>query len=155
MSAVVITMALMVLGVALVAVEVLVIPGFGVIGALGIASVLGAAYVAMTEIGSSYGLLALMGGLAAAAVLLWYVPRTRLGKAMVLQAETRGGAADPELRKLVGREGVTLTPLRPAGAVSIGDEPVDVVSDGRYIEPGTRVRVVQVAGSRVVVEPVS
>ena len=30
---------------------------------------------------------------------------------------------------------------------------MDVVSDGVYVEPGTRVRVVRVDGARVVVEP--
>jgi membrane-bound serine protease (ClpP class) len=53
----------------------------------------------------------------------------------------------------LGAEGLTLTPLRPAGSARIGDEPIDVISDGRLIEPGTRIRIVSIEGARIVVQP--
>ena len=53
---------------------------------------------------------------------------------------------------LVGREGVALTTLRPSGAALIDDERVDVTADGEFIEKGTRIRVIEAEGPRIVVE---
>lgn len=47
-----------------------------------------------------------------------------------------------------------LTALRPSGTINTGDKRIDAVSNGTFIEEGTRVRIVEVHGSRVVVEPV-
>ncbi len=52
---------------------------------------------------------------------------------------------------LLQKEGLALTSLRPAGIAQIGEERLDVVSDGSYIEKGEHVRVVQVEGARIVV----
>jgi len=60
----------------------------------------------------------------------------------------------PSDESIVGAEGVTVTPLRPAGAAMIHGKRVDVVTDGVYIGEGQRVRVREVHGSRIVVDPV-
>lgn len=52
---------------------------------------------------------------------------------------------------LIGKKGETMTPLRPAGTVSIDRERLDVVSEGSFIEAGKTVEVVKVEGSRIVV----
>lgn len=64
-------------------------------------------------------------------------------------AATAGG------RQLIGRVGVAVTVLRPAGVVELDGEPVDVVTRGEYLEPGTPLKVVAVEGNRVVVEAVA
>ncbi len=51
----------------------------------------------------------------------------------------------------VNDTGVAASPLRPAGKVRFGQEYVDVVSDGTFVNPGEEVRVVQVRGNRIVV----
>jgi membrane-bound serine protease (ClpP class) len=145
---------LMVAGLALIAIEVFVIPGFGVIGILGIGCAIGSAYLAYAELETPYSAIAIAGGIVGAGVVFWFVPRTKVGKSMVLKTQTLGRAANPELAALLEREGNALTPLRPSGSVEIDDRPVDVVTDGEYVEAGTRVRVVRVEGGRVVVERV-
>jgi membrane-bound serine protease (ClpP class) len=73
------------------------------------------------------------------------------------QAEADTGADNPahaELAALLGAIGVAATPLRPAGKTQFGDAFVDVVADGGYIPPGTRVQVIEVEGNRVVVKEV-
>ena len=52
---------------------------------------------------------------------------------------------------LLGKTGDTITPLRPSGTVVVGNERIDVVSEGSYIEANRKVEVVQVEGSRVIV----
>jgi membrane-bound ClpP family serine protease len=145
---------LLVLGVALLAAEILVIPGFGLIGLLGIASTLGAGLVAFSQLGTGWGIAALGGGLAVSGLMGWLLPRTAAGKQLVLRESQRGiRAGDATLLALVGVEGETVTPLRPAGSARVDGRVIDVVADGIYVEAGARVRVAKVEGSRVVVEP--
>jgi len=58
-----------------------------------------------------------------------------------------------ELRAYAGREGVTLTPLRPAGSVEIDGERLDVVTEGGFVPAGARVTVVKVDSGRIIVRP--
>ncbi len=57
------------------------------------------------------------------------------------------------LEHLVGKRGITTTPLRPAGKTRIGDRVIDVISDGEIIPAGTDVAVAKVTGSEVLVRP--
>lgn len=66
-----------------------------------------------------------------------------------LRDETQPYGVD--LQSLLGEEGVAVSVLRPAGKAQIGGRYVDVVSDGPYIQRGSRIEVVEVAGNRVVV----
>ncbi|HSQ41111.1 MAG TPA: NfeD family protein [Fibrobacteraceae bacterium] len=57
--------------------------------------------------------------------------------------------------ELVGKEGVTTSMLKPWGKVEVAGQVLDAVSLGEYIEPGTPVRVLDVAQNRLKVEPLS
>jgi len=52
---------------------------------------------------------------------------------------------------LQGKTGQAVTHLAPAGKARLDGQFLDVISDGRFIEKGTRVRVVEVAGNRILV----
>jgi membrane-bound serine protease (ClpP class) len=54
----------------------------------------------------------------------------------------------------VGEEGQAISPLRPSGKMQIGDAMVDVVTEGEFVEAGSRVQVIAKQGTRVVVRPV-
>ena len=56
---------------------------------------------------------------------------------------------------LLGKEGVAVTDLRPAGTARIGDERVDVVTEGEYVAQGSPVRVLRSEGYRHVVAMVA
>jgi membrane-bound serine protease (ClpP class) len=63
-------------------------------------------------------------------------------------------SVDRRIADLVGREGVTLTALRPAGMALIEGRKVDVVTLGDFIEKDAPIRVVDNSGNRVVVRQV-
>jgi membrane-bound serine protease (ClpP class) len=96
--------------------------------------------------------------LAAGATLAFlsrYLPRSRLGRALILKdaigapgGTTATSTAPPTL---LHREGVAETALRPTGKALIEGRRYDVVSDGDFIEQGIAVEVVEVAGTRIVV----
>ena len=65
----------------------------------------------------------------------------------------RHAAAAPRTR-LLGAVGEAKTPLRPSGTALFEGEPVAVVTTGRMLDAGTRIRVREVTGNRVVVEEI-
>lgn len=152
MTIALIVVAMMAVGLILIAIEVLVIPGFGAVGVIGGSIMVGAVYVAYVYVGSTWGLLSLLGGIGAAGLLLWLLPKTKAAKAMILTEAITSDASDPTLHALKGAVGVAASVLRPAGKMNIDGRIVDVVAEAGYIERGTTVRVVQVEGVRVIVE---
>jgi membrane-bound serine protease (ClpP class) len=54
----------------------------------------------------------------------------------------------------VGQTGTALTPMRPAGRVQVGDTVIDAVAEFGFIDPGTPVRISSVSAMRVGVEAV-
>ena len=76
---------LFVLGLLLIALEVWIIPGFGAVGVLGAAALLGAAAVAWFKLGLLQGVIALAASVGTMAALALWLPRSRTARAMVLQ----------------------------------------------------------------------
>jgi membrane-bound serine protease (ClpP class) len=64
-------------------------------------------------------------------------------------------SVDERIENLVGKEGITHTPLRPAGVAIIDGRKVDVVTQGDFVQRDVHVRVIDNAGNRVVVRAVS
>ena len=56
--------------------------------------------------------------------------------------------------KFLNSIGVCVTDLRPAGTISIDGEPLDVISDGNFVKQGSKVKIINVDGSRVLVRPI-
>ncbi len=148
--------AILVVGVVLLAVEVFVIPGFGVAGVLGIAAIV-VALIRILEEGvvPVLGYSVLFSGVLLA-VLLWLLPNSRLASAFRLTTRIAtpdgGGLQFQGGRKdLVGQDGVALSDLRPAGVARFGNDRVDVVSEGDFVNAGTPVHVLRVEGNRITV----
>ena len=136
-----------------------VIPG-GVLGVTGLVLLVVAVY-ASWPLGGAAFFVALMVAVIGAPVSfllgMALLPHSSLGRILTLRKESRVEdgytSSEPGLDELVGQTGETITKLRPAGMAKFGDQRVDVVSRGFVIRPGTRVRVTEVEGNRVVVAP--
>jgi membrane-bound serine protease (ClpP class) len=163
------------LGVVLIAVEVFLIPGFGIPGILGIAS-MGAGFLflatgagpgtfdgrltqdAVVSFGIQF-LLTVLGGFGVVFVLSRLFPSIGPGRKMLLA--TPDGTATPApavthaAPVALGQVGRATSALRPAGTASFDDEPVDVVSAGGFVAPGAPVRVTAIEGRRVSVEAIA
>ena len=154
LTAILVIIALMVCGMILLIAEVAIIPGFGIAGLSSAAMIIGGAVFAGSRFGVTWGAGSLLISGAATLAILKVAPRTRAGKALVLSTELKKSAVDDKAAELVGKEGKTLTALRPAGAAEIEGRRLDVVTDGVFVEAGRPVRVVSVEGARIVVAPV-
>lgn len=90
--------------------------------------------------------------------LIWIIrsfQRGRLSKSFLVLREQSDGTSVPEVATaksdLVGKSGVALTTLRPAGIAEIGDKRVDVTTAGEFIPKGSRVTVVSAQGMHILV----
>jgi membrane-bound serine protease (ClpP class) len=102
--------------------------------------------------------MSLLGAVVAAGVVFAlfakYLPTSELWSKLVLKtAETddKGYLSTVDYQTLIGKEGKTLTLLRPAGMAEIEGARLDVVSEGMFIEPDTKIVVVKTEGNRIVV----
>ena len=151
------TLAILLFGLGLIlAVAEIFIPSMGILSVLAAAAVIGS-LVSAFGVSTSTGLtfLTAVAVVFPVALILGFrlFPRTPLGRRMVVGGLSfeSSAATDERDLDLVGRDGVTLSDLRPAGFARIDGRRVDVVSRGEGIENGTPVRVLEVSGNRVVV----
>jgi membrane-bound serine protease (ClpP class) len=168
--------AMLVAGMALIMLEVFVVPGFGITGISGIA-LLVASLVAIaipndidelpiprTDLAWRYfesGMLAMtlgvVGGLIAAALLSRVLPKTTLGRKVFLApAEVFTGPPaaenDPARSLRAGDVGLVHNACRPVGKAMFGSALLDVVCEGTMASRGDRVQVLRVEGNTIVVE---
>jgi len=155
------------IGLALLALEIFIIPGFGMFGTLGIAALLGGLALSMVGAGDTAAVivgvvwrvvLSLLAALLAGLLLLRFLPRLPLARRMILQTDLGSGPAHgsaPEAdRRWLDKHGQAMSVLRPAGIAMIEGARVDVVSNGEMIEAGARIQVMRVDGNRIVVRRV-
>ncbi|NMB96506.1 MAG: hypothetical protein GYA02_07835, partial [Clostridiaceae bacterium] len=87
-------------------------------------------------------------------LVLHSASKGRLSKTLILSDslnKEEGFSGTEDLEYFVGREGKTLTVLRPAGTAEFDGVKLDVVSEGEFIPKNTRVKVKKVTGRRIVV----
>lgn len=156
------------LGLILLALEVFVIPGFGIAGIAGIIALLAAIYlsligalkyVSMEDFSSAAAQLggALLLTLLGVFTLIRFLPRTGLWKHITLageQKQAEGFVSPPDYSGYVGKEGISLSPLRPAGVGLFDNERLDVVSEGPFIEQNSRIKIIKVEGYRLIVRKI-
>lgn len=130
------------------------LPGM-VLGILGGILLAAAVVVGFTEFGLGGGAIVFCVVMGATLVgfFVWMnvFQRTAVGKNLTLGRSLEAGDDLPEVATLLGRDGVALTALRPAGKVEIDGRRIDVVAESGYIEAGDTVTVTRAGGSRVVV----
>ncbi|NOZ22879.1 MAG: serine protease [Planctomycetes bacterium] len=161
-----------ILGLALLAVEVFVLPGFGIAGVTGLLLIAVALVLSFqpfviprtpfeVEMTKS-ALLKVLGSVVASVIgmciLARYLPETSIFSRIILKSAQSPGTgyvvASAERQDLVGKEGVSVSNLRPVGRAEIGDEVLSVVTLGEMVEKGRKIRVLEVKGNRVVVREI-
>jgi membrane-bound serine protease (ClpP class) len=156
------------IGLVLVAVEIFVLPGFGIAGILGIGFLIGGLGMSLIGSGANWDtILAALGrvslsiliAILASLVLLRFFPRLPFGQRLLLKTSLlskEGYASGPEEdQRWLGKRGLAATDLRPAGIAHLNGTRVDVVSEGDFIDAGQPVEVVRVDGNRIVVRVIT
>lgn len=153
-------------GLVLLAIEIFVVPGFGIFGVLGIGGILASIYLSMigslsTVVDYTNAAMVLSASMLIVLVSSWAIMRTlpknmRLYRSGILLGEVTGRdyRSAPVRSELVGRQGVAITDLRPAGVGRFDEERVDIVAEEGWLTAGTPIRIVRAEGYRHVVRAV-
>ncbi len=157
-------------GLILIAIEVFVIPGFGVAGISGIITVVGSLILIMLNndffdfsfVGSNeliWAILTTVLAIISSFILLFVggvsFANSPFFKKVALQGElsrAHGYTSDFKAVNLVGHEGVSYTVLRPSGKIMIGDQLYDAYTRGEFLEKNVQVIVIAQSGTSLQVK---
>ena len=152
-----------ILGLALIIIEVFVIPGFGIAGILGLFLMFGSVFFVFFQSTDNFGValfwlsisVILTSVLAILATI--YLPKSspfeKIALSTVMSTDQGYHSAGTlDFNSFIGKTGVSLTPLRPAGTVRIENKRLDVVTVGDFIPQNTPIKVSEVEGSKIAVE---
>jgi membrane-bound serine protease (ClpP class) len=136
-----------------------VMPGFGIPGIGGLICVI----ISIIMISNSvYDAVLMIVGTTAVIILIG-IALYKLGigkkvlKKFILNTEQKneeGYSSNKSNNKYIGMRGITITPLRSSGSILVGDEKLDAVSEGDYIDKDASVEIISVEGRRIVVRQV-
>ena len=163
-----------IIGIGLLAVEIFVIPGFGVAGVSGIILIIGGLTLSLvgnvglsmpegdyTPVARSFALVALsiLVALVGSFYLSTKLVKVKVGGSTIgLSEELRSSdgysASESAYKELVGKTGVALTILRPAGKIEIDGEQYDATARTGYIEKGENVKIVAYENMQLIVKKV-
>ncbi len=160
------------IGILLIAVEILFIPGFGIAGIPGIILVFIGAILSFQDftipetpydtelfITNIFSVMCSFLGSGIAIFLLFkFMPGIPIFNRLVLtSAETaQAGFVIPPQQavksNLIGNKGMAITTLHPTGKIEVNNDTLDVVTEGEYIEKGKIVEIIEISGNRIVVK---
>lgn len=146
---------LILVGLVLIFAEILLVPGVGIAGILGLLSLGGSCYYAFSEMGTTAGtIVTAVNAVLVVAFTIWIL-RAKTWKKMALETEIQSKAVPMESTVLaVGDKGKTVTRLAPMGTVRFGDHVVEVKALEGMIDPDVAVQVVLIEDNKIYVETV-
>ena len=145
---------LILVGLILILAEILLVPGVGVAGILGLLSMGGSCYYAFYEFGELYG--GIVTGVNALLIVAFtiYVLRAKTWKRMSLETNIDAKALEDDASYVcVGDTGRAVSRLAPMGMVRFGDRSVEVKALEGMVDTGVEVEVVMIEEGKIYVSP--
>ncbi len=149
---------LLIIGFVLVGVE-MAVPGFGLPGISGIISLV--AGVIMTAKTVEKGIVMTIVIIIILAIMLAVIMTILRSKAMkapiVLNEDVKGEQGflnSTDLEYLIGKEGMAISDLRPGGKGCFDEIDFDVISEGKYIEKGKRIKISKIKDNQLLVKEI-
>jgi membrane-bound ClpP family serine protease len=145
---------LILVGLVLMFAEILLIPGVGVAGVLGLLSLGGSCFYAFHEFGNTVGAVVTAVNAFLLVILTIWVLRAKTWKKMALETSIDSKAVSSESAVLsVGDKGKTLTRLAPMGSARFGNFVVEVKALEGMLDPNVEVTVVLIEDNKIYVKP--
>ena len=145
---------LIIVGLILIFAEVLIIPGVGVAGILGLLSLGGSCFYAFSQMGNIVGAIVTAVNVALVVGLTVYVLRAKTWKRLSLDTNIDSKAVADDSALEIGDKGMTISRLAPMGSVRFGTESVEVKSLEGFIDPDVEVEIVLMEEGKIYVRPV-
>lgn len=145
---------LILLGILLILIELLIIPGITVAGIAGFLFIGGGVFLGYHYHGFTTGNYMLAGTFVSSVLIVVLALKLKTWQRFGLKT-----TIDSKIDKLenadvnTGDEGLTVSRLAPGGKALIGDKLFEVRSEGSYIDEHVKVNVTRISGNRIFVEP--
>jgi membrane-bound ClpP family serine protease len=148
---------LILLGMILFLVEFLIIPGVTVAGIGGAVLFAVSVFIAYRTHGSTVGNYTLLSTLVISIVTLIFALRSKTWRRFMLKtnidSKVEVGLEDRKIKP--GDSGITVTRLAPIGMVTVNNLTIEGKSIGGFLDPNTKIEVVKVLGTQVIVKPIN
>lgn len=152
----IIILSLLLIGLALIIVEVVFVPGTTIVGIIGVIFAGAGIIISYRYFGSDTGFYILLGMGVITAIALFFSFRSnawsRFANKSVMQGKVNEGSG-ASLK--VGDEGITRSALRPMGTVDFESGQFEVKTLGDYVDVGTRVKIVHLSQGQIIVKPLN
>jgi len=145
---------LIILGLVLLLLEFVVLPGITIAGVGGFLLLAGSVFIAFAELGTVAGFITLAVVLILSPLMVYYFFKSRAGKKMILDSKIDSKIENSTPGNFaVGDKGLTIGRLAPMGKIKINGEVVEAQSSGEYINEQTEIQIVKIHLNKIVVEP--
>jgi membrane-bound ClpP family serine protease len=147
---------LLLIGLALIIIEVIFIPGTTVIGLIGVVFSIVGIVISYKNFGNEVGFYILLGVVATTAIALFYSFRSGMWTKFSLKSSIKSKVNEGLMNALqVGDEGKAISSLKPMGKVQFLSGQFEVKTLGDYVDVGTTVKIVHVEPSQIIVKPLN
>jgi membrane-bound ClpP family serine protease len=152
----IIILALLFIGLALLIVEIVFIPGTTVVGLLGFFFAVAGIVISYRHFGSEIGFYILLGMSVTTLVALVYSFRSGAWNKFSLKTSIDSKVNEGMVSALnVGDVGNAISTLRPIGKAEFHNRTFEVKTLGDYVENGKRVKITNIQSNQIIVEPIS
>lgn len=143
-------------GILLLLIELLLIPGVGVAGFLGLAALIAAPYYAFVHLGTKSGIIVTAIILILIALTIIYILRAKTWKKFETTTVIDSRLNEETERLSAGMTGKTITRLAPMGTARFGEVSCEVKSDDNsMINTGSDVEIVRIEDKKIYVKPIN
>ena len=151
-----IVVTLLVLGVVLMLVEMLLVPGVGIAGFLSLGSLGVACWYAFTAISSAAGWWTTLAAVLLLGVMVFFALRAKTWRRFELKTEMTSQVGTEAADVHVGDRGIAYTRLAPLGTGRFGSVSCEVKSyDNTMVAAGTPLEVVAIEENKPLVKPIT
>jgi membrane-bound ClpP family serine protease len=150
----IIIISLLAIGLGLIIVELVFIPGTTVVGLLGLIFTIVGIVISYKHFGSDIGFYILMGTSTATLVALFVSFRSGAWSRFSLKSSIKSKVNEGLVNALhVGEEGLTRSALRPMGTAEFQNQNFEVRTTGAFLDSGVRIKIVKIQSNQIIVEP--
>ena len=145
---------LIVLGLILLLIEILVLPGTAIIGLAGAGLIIASVYSAYNSLGTEMGHIILGGTILTSILVIYFSLKSNTWKKLMLKTELTGKV--PNLAEnliKIGDNGTSSSRLAPIGKALINDQYVEVHSVDGFVDENQEITVVQMETNKIFVKP--
>lgn len=147
--------ALILVGLLLIIVEIVFIPGTTVVGLFGLIFTIVGIVFSYNHFGSETGFYILLGTTLVTAGTLYLSFRKGAWKKFshqsAIDSKVNEGMAD---HLTTGEEGVSISALRPMGSAEFSGKIFEVKTNGEFVDNGVKLRIVKIRSNDILVEPI-